>query len=460
MEFVDRNAELSRLTKLYNSDQAELAVIYGRRRLGKTALVRQSLTDYEDAILFQAKQKTKELQIREFIDTAEESFPGISRIRENWDSLIGYLADQDAIVVLDEFPYLIEEEPSLPSVIQELYDYGVDESALTLVLVGSSISMMEDAALLGNSPLYGRCSEKLDITELPFNAAMSLYPDSYSPSEQILLWAVFGGTPYYIEEAATYNTISDAIEQTLLSSHSALHNDPDYVLRMELSEPTRYFSILEAIAGGNTSLNEIAQASGVDSDQISRYIDRLKRLRLVEREVPITERPEKSRRGQYRIVDSMFEFWFRFLYGTPIQYDQLTPGAYDTVVEPKMNDFASGTFETLAQHALRELYPSYTITRTGRWWYQNHEIDVVGITNSDVLLVGECKFQNSPVGYDVLSTLESHESELRWNPEQGGERKCEYAVFSKSGFTNSLREIATERDDVSLFTAEDVVNAL
>ncbi len=146
-QFVNRTEELARLRDLYNSDEAELAVIFGRRRLGKTALVKESLKEHDDAVVYQAKQKTSALQLQQFIDTATESYPGVARIREDWDEVLGYLAEQDAIIVLDEFPYLVEQTESLPSVLQAMFDYELDESAATIVLVGSSISMMEDAAL-------------------------------------------------------------------------------------------------------------------------------------------------------------------------------------------------------------------------------------------------------------------------------------------------------------------------
>ena len=195
--FVNRVEELSRLQRLYDSDDAELAVIFGRRRLGKTALVRQSLEQYDNAIIYQAKQKTSALQRQQFVETAAESYPGVTRIRQEWDDLLGYLAEQDAIIVLDEFPYLVEQDASLPSVLQAMFDHELDDSTVTIVLVGSSISMMEEAALLGSSPLYGRSSLKLDVRQLPFGAAMTFFDDAYTPDEQVCTWGVFGGVPYY-----------------------------------------------------------------------------------------------------------------------------------------------------------------------------------------------------------------------------------------------------------------------
>lgn len=458
--FVNRTEELSRLHSLYESDQAELAVIFGRRRLGKTALVRRSLEQRDDAIVYQAKQKTSALQLQQFIETAADSYPGLTRIREDWEEVLGYLAEQDALIVLDEFPYLVEQDESLPSVVQAMFDHELDESSSTFVLVGSSISMMEEAALLGNSPLYGRSSLKLDIRQLPFDAAMEFFDDAYSADEQVLTWGVFGGIPYYLEEVSPDSTLAENIRQTILTRHGTLHNEPDYVLRMELTEPTRYFSILEAIAGGRTSRNEIAGTTGIDYNQLSKYLNRLSRLRLVDQHVPITEDKERSKRSRYRIRDQFFRFWFHFVYGTGEQYDELGEEAYDALVEPELADFVSRSFEGLCCSALRTLYPDETITETGQWWYDEHEIDVVGLTTEETLIAGECKFQQSPLGYDAFSKLQDHVEELRWSPNTGGKRVDQFALFSRSGFKPSVKEAAAEREELQLFSVENVVDAL
>ncbi|WP_323677045.1 ATP-binding protein [Halorubellus sp. PRR65] len=459
VEFVNRTEELSRLRDLYESESAELAVIYGRRRLGKTALVRESLARDEEPMIYQARQKTSALQLKQFIDAAAESYPGVTRIREDWEEILRYLAEQDAIIVLDEFPYLVEQEESLPSVLQAMFDHELDDSAATFVLVGSSISMMEEAALLGNSPLYGRSSLKLDIRQLPFDAAMEFFDETYTADEQVLTWGVFGGVPYYLEEVSPDATLAENVQQTILSRHGTLHDEPDYVLRMELTEPTRYFSILEAIAGGSTSRNEIAGTTGIDYNQLSKYLSRLSRLRLVDQHVPITERKERSKRSRYRIRDPFFRFWFHFVYGTGEQYDELGTEAFEALIEPEIPDFVSRSFEELCCSALRSLYPTYTITQTGQWWYGEHEVDVVGLTAGDTLVVGECKFQQSPLGYDALSKLQDHVEELRWTPEDGSSRAEQYALFSRNGFKQSVEEEAADRDDLRLFTVADVVDS-
>jgi len=458
--FVNRSDELARLHDLFESDRAELGVVYGRRRLGKTRLVKKAIEDHERTVFYQARQKTADLQLEQFVETASETFPGIEDIRPDWERLFRYLGDRDANVVLDEFPYLIEQDESLPSVLQALFDHEFDASNTTFVLVGSSISMMEEATLLGDSPLYGRTSLKIDIRQLPFESVSAFLPNDASADEIVRAWSVFGGVPYYLEELDDDRSLGENIQQLVLSRHGSLRNEPEYVLRMELTEPTRYFSILEAIAGGATSRNEIASTTGIEYNQMSMYLDRLSRLRLIERHVPVTEKPERSKRSQYRLRDPLFRFWFRFLYGSTDRYDQFGENAYERLVEPEMADFISPAFEDLCCRALWTVYDELPIVDVGQWWYQDHEIDVVGLTDAETLVVGECKYRSSRTGHDALRSLESHVEELRWTPPSGGSRHVEYALFSRAGFTESLRDTAADRDDLRLFDLKDVVDAL
>jgi AAA+ ATPase superfamily predicted ATPase len=456
--FVDRETELSRLRDCYDSDEAELVVVFGRRRLGKTELVRESLSDRDDAVQYQATETTARIQLDEFADVAAESFPGVDRVESDWESLLGYLAERDAVVVLDEFPYLIDADDSLPSVVQRLWDQELQDTAATIILIGSSISVMEEATLLGNSPLFGRFTEKLDLRQLDFQTAREFLPDSYTPEEQVFAWGTFGGTPYYLDGVDLDHDLGTVVQQSVLSQQGFLHNEPEYVLRTELTEPNRYFAILKAIAAGNTTANEIAQTVGIDGRQISTYAQKLERLRLVEREVPVTEDATSSRRGRYRILDPLFRFWFRFVYGNGGRYDRLDEEAYETVVEPEMADFVSPEFENLCRAALPALYPNETFVDVGRWWYKEHEVDVVGLTNGRTIVAGECKFTNAPLDYSALASLEGHADEIRWSPDSGGDATRKYALFARNGFTQSVQEAAADRDDLRLFDLEEIID--
>ena len=463
--FVNREQELDRLHKLYKSDSAKLSVVYGRRRMGKTALVVKSIQDRDDAVYHQAAHGTTEQQLDSFIADAATVFPGVNRIRRDWENVLTYLAEQDAIVILDEFPYLVDENEALPSLVQRLWDHNVEDTAATFVLTGSAIGMIHKIALDGSSPLYGRLSKrpngKLEIGPLPFAAAMEFFPN-YAPAEQVIAYGVFGGTPEYLRAVDDTQSLQGNITETLLLRDGGLHEEPEDVLYRELDEVDRYFAVLKAMAAGNHKRNEIIQAAGINANSASYYLSRLRELQIIEQEYPVTVDPSRSRNSRYRIRDQLFAFWFRFVHGRSSRYEVFGADAYDELVEPHLPDFVSSSFERLCQRAvLYEYGDVYTFTEVpDRWWdTDGREIDIVAPTNGDTLLVGEAKFQQQPMGYDVLAQLEQEAPEVEWSPTDG-DVNYEYALFSRSGFASSLEEAAEERDDLGLFTVDDLVETL
>lgn len=456
--FIDRDEERAALRERYTDEAPSLIAVWGRRRVGKTELVEQSIQDHDGAVHYQATETTKQVQLDDFVAEAAEIFPGTQRIRREWEDVLGYLAEQDAVIVLDEFPFLIKADESLPSVVQRLWDHEVGETNVTIVVIGSSISMMKEKVLSGGSPLYGRFDTRLQLRELDFDAAMEFFPD-YSPEQQLLAWSVFGGTPHYLQAVDDDRPVKDNVFDAILAKQGFLHDEPEYVLRTELEEPNRYFAILTAIAAGRHSANEIAQAAGINADQISNYLKNLQDLEIVQREVPVTEAPAQSRRGQYKLQDALFRFWFRFVYGQGDKYDRAGEDAYEQLIAPHLPDFVSPKFEQLCQEAVYSLYEEYTFDRLGRWWYQEREIDVVGLTTEATMVAGECKFTNSPMGYDVLSRLENDVSEVRWSA-SGPDIDHEFCLFSKSGFGQSLLDAADTREDLRLFSIDDIVTSV
>jgi len=190
--FINRRDELDLLQSRFESETAELLVIYGRRRLGKSALVREAIRDRDDAVYWQATEETPAAQLTNFVDTASDTFPLLEDIQRDWEALLRALGREDAIVVLDEFPYLIESDDALPSKVQRVWDLHLQETEMTLVLVGSSISIMEEKVLGGGSPLYGRRTATIDLPPLSLDDARELYPAAEA-DETIQSWGVFRG---------------------------------------------------------------------------------------------------------------------------------------------------------------------------------------------------------------------------------------------------------------------------
>ncbi|MFB6159437.1 MAG: ATP-binding protein [Candidatus Nanohalobium sp.] len=454
--FVNRRDELDRLNSLFDSREAELAVVYGRRRVGKTALVTQAIEGRENAVYYQAVETTKKDQIESFMATVKEEFPEIEDLRKSWEPVLKYLIQEEAIIVLDEFPYLVDSDESLPSVLQRLWDHETDNSEAKLVLTGSSIGMMYDIALEGG-PLYGRVSQnpngEFSVDQLPFSAATEFFP-GYSDEEKVLAFGIFGGTPHYLNAVDSEKSIAENVQETILSQGGGLHDEPETVLRMELDEVNRYFAALKSMARGNRSRNEIVNDTGIEQSSAGYYLNRLEKLHIIQRDHPVTEDPRKSRKTRYRIRDRFFKFWFRFVYGQTTRYDLYGENAYKDFIEPEIADFTSETFEYLCQEASVNLHSDLKFRKIGRWWRKGREIDVIGLTNSDKILVGEAKFTSSPLGYNTLSKLEGDAANLNIDKEK------RYALFSRNGFKESVKEAAGEREDLYLHDLGDIIRNL
>jgi AAA+ ATPase superfamily predicted ATPase len=444
MDFVDREKELERIEKDIGSDTSELVVVYGRRRIGKSELVKQSLD--EDVVYFQATEGTPEIQLDDFIESVAQIYPGVENIRKDWEAVLEFLAEKDATVAIDEFPYLIESDSTVPSVFQRFWDN--QDSRINLVLIGSSISVMNEKVMSGGSPLHSRWTERIDLRPLSFENSAKFFP-KYSSEEKVEAWSVFGGTPHYLKSIEPEKSFRENVEDLLLSEQGSFRDEPEFLLRSELSQPHRYMAALKAIAAGNTSRNEIAQASGIENSSIGSYLSKLENLRLIEREVPVTEDPPRSRSGRYKIKEPLVKFWFRFIYGNEDQIG-LTDDPLQDIVSPGLNDYVSSFFEELCIQKLPELFES-KFTGVGRRWYNEDEIDVVGLREEGKVL-GECKYTTSEIGMPVLAKLEGKEEKLRV------EGDTDYVLFSKSGFKQGLKEEERKREDLYLFSLKDLVN--
>ena len=454
-QFVDRNAELDILADSYESDTAEFVVLYGRRRLGKSELVRQSLANRDDAIYYQAVESTAENQLEQFAEKATTQFPSLKRVRHDWELFLETLGEEDAIVVIDEFPFLIEEDESLPSRIQRVWDMELQETAMTLVLVGSSISVMENKVLSGSAPLYGRRTATIDLKPLSIADVRQFFPE-YDSETVVTAWSIYGGTPYYLQTINPDQPLGTNVENSILSERGLLYSEPEFLLRTELRQPNTYFSILRALAHGRRTPNEIAGMAGVETGSLSTYLQKLRRLRLVERHIPVTESPTTSKRGRYRIAAPLFRFWFRFVYGQQDQLQMHDGDTFGELVAPELPDYVSPLFERLCQRSLWRLIDRQ-FSEVGQWWFKEYELDVLGLSESG-LVAGECKFTNSPVSEGVLTDLERTTTEVQWSqgPPDG---EPLYVLFSRSGYTDDLKRVAETRDDVQLFDLSAVISA-
>jgi AAA+ ATPase superfamily predicted ATPase len=460
MTFYDREAELDTLTDAVESPGADFVVVYGRRRVGKTELLKEFCTN-RPHIYFLAAQEAEHRQREKFLDQIADHFDErVPRI-DGWDEAFEYLGEQlqreGLVVVIDEFPYLVAENDSLPSYVQGFVDQELDGTDSMLVLCGSSVSTMESEILGHESPLYGRRTAQLDVTPFSFRQAREVI--TYDIQDAIRSYAVTGGTPMYLTLFDYTQSLAANIQSHVLSPSAVLYNEPEFLLRTELRNPARYMSILEAVALGHTTPNEISGATGIDSGPLSKYLQTLRRLRLIERDVPVTASGKKSKRSRYRVADEFLRFWFRYVEPNRSSIEEAPEIVYDGTIEPDLPTHVATTFEDVCQEAVwagirRGTFDPYS--EVGRWWYGEEEIDIVGLApNDDRVLLAECKWTTDPVGEDLVESLRAKAENVRWGPP---DRDEQFALFSKNGFVDGLE--AQLDDSWSLFTVSDIDDLL
>ena len=440
--FYNREEELEALRQEYDSDSFSLVVVYGRRRIGKTELLKKSC-ESRDHFYHLVPQDSETVQRGRFVEELADHTGERTPRTDDWRDAFDYLAEtleKDTVVVLDELPYLVESSDSVLSDLQWLVDERLDDSESTLVLCGSSISVMESEVMGHESPLYGRRTAQIDVQ--PFTFGEALEAIDYGFEDAVRSFSATGGTPMYLTAFDYDKSLSQNLLDNHLSKNSVLHNEPEFLLRTELRNPSRYMSVLEAVATGYTTPNEISGRTGIDTGPLSQYLRKLRRLRLIEREIPVTADRKKSKRSIYRVADEFLRFWFRFVEPNRSGTEQNPELVLENEILPNLDGYVSETFEDVCREAVWKLSGSDELdgsySKVGRWWYGEDEIDIVGLdSQNSAALFCECKWTESPVGFDVARSLEEKADEVRW---RNGERTEEFVLFSKSGFEEGVSD--------------------
>ncbi len=380
-KFIDRERELGLLEKRFKSDKGEFIVIYGRRRVGKTALITEFIRRYSGIYLL--ARETSDLEnLRRFSEKVALYFNDKVLLKnpfKNWDAFFEYLSqksqEERLIVAIDEFPYLVLSRKELPSILQEYWDGPLSEGKLYLIISGSSLSMMEK--LLGyKSPIYGRRTGQLKMTPLDFFNARKFFPRT--PIEDFVrAYSILGGTPAYLLEFEEGLTLEENLTENYFRQDSLLYGDAEFILREELDRPRLYFAILEAIARGRTTIGEIMNETGIERATAGKYLSVLVDLGMVRREIPVTE-SRKSRRGRYYINDPYFAFWFRYVHPNADLIETGNGEMLTRLVMKDLNEHVGRVFEDVArQFILRNKKLPLKPTNVGRWWRKGEEIDLV-----------------------------------------------------------------------------------
>jgi AAA+ ATPase superfamily predicted ATPase len=445
--FINRERELQFLEERYLSNRAELIIIYGRRRVGKTFLLRKFL-EGKKGVYFVVSRLGNILQ--DFSEAIADQLGVYPPMFLSYKDLFRYMAQESSrertIFIVDEFQRLAESDPSFLMELQSAWDNFLRNSNIFLVLSGSSIGVIEKIALSSSSPIFGRRTGQLKLKPFTFKCAKE-FMKSWPCEDKIRAYAVYGGTPAYLTHIDTSKTQIDNIKRNILEPSGPLHEEPYFLLSTETREPLRYMAILEAMASGATTLGEIASKSGISTNELPRYIRTLEALLdLVEKRYPLLEEGRRGR-ATYIIKDNFIRFWFKFV--RPNLYI-LELGEVERVaqrVKENLDQYVSQVFEEIAFQHFSHAVPAI---RIGKWWKGETEIDGVAIDEkTKTAYFMEAKWTNKPVDKQVLRQLEAKAQEFDWKK---NERKEVYYIYSRSGFT------FTREEDVELVNLQELCN--
>ncbi|MDR3293580.1 MAG: ATP-binding protein [Clostridiales bacterium] len=466
---LGRKRELDALNKAYDKDGFNFSVVYGRRRVGKTSLINEFLQEGRKKVIFYTATEQNNLSnLQDFSEAVFSVYPegrAIVDVFPSWDKAFEYIAkqakDEKLVLVIDEYPYLAGANKSISSILQRQIDTVFCKQNIKLILCGSSMSFMENQILGYQSPLYGRRGDQYKIEPLDYYDSAEFFDDTeefvnVTYEEKLLGYAVTGGIPQYLNIIKAQGSVETGIKENFFGKFGYLYEEPQNLLKQELREPAVYNTIIAAIANGATKLNEIATKSGEENAKCNKYLKGLVDLGIVEKENPIDT--NKERNGVYRIKDHMYRFWYRFV---PENVTNIESGKMEFIyrerVEPYLNEYMGHAFEDICkQYMLRrniaETLP-FVFDKIGRWWGSNpklkqeEEIDLVAVSRNKALFC-ECKWRNEKADLRILKELK-RKAELLCDYTE----KC-YCVFSKSGFTDALKQEAC--DSVLLIDLADL----
>lgn len=462
--FIGRSKELSKLNRMYKSDKFEMAIIYGRRRVGKTTLINEFCKD-KATVLFPAIESNAEQNleilsgaisyVQNGKSNAEFSYKSFS---DAFSRLEEISKDKRIVFVIDEYPYLAKADKSISSLLQKYIDHNFRKTKLFIILCGSSMSFMEKQVLGYQSPIYGRRTAQFKIEPFDYYDTGKWFPN-YTNEEKAIMYGITGGVPLYLEEFSPDLTIKENLLENFFDRNAMLYEEPSNLLKQELREPAMYNAIISAIASGKSKLSEIASTVGTENGLCTKYISNLISLGIVKKEIPVTD--PKSKRPIYQIEDNFFRFWFTFVAkNTASIVSGRIKQSYDEVVGRRLSDYMGTIFEKMCRDYI--LYYDnalpFNMSEVGQWWGGNPktkkqaQIDVV-VTSTDGKkgIVGSCKFKSDKIASDELLLMQEYAEAM------GNFEEKYYYFFSKSGFTDDM--LKHKGEYIRFITLEDMYDS-
>lgn len=464
MRFIGRKNELHTLNTEYNRNSS-FVVIYGRRRVGKTTLIKEFLKN-KTAFYYLATEELESQSMKRLANVIARTTKNtlLQKIEfSDWLDLFQLIADykpeEKKVLVIDEFPYLVRTNSAFPSILQNAWDEFLKDSNVMLILSGSLMGMMQKHALSYDSPLYGRRTAQMRLTPLPFT---SIYETQNLPFEQAVeQFALTGGVPKYLEFFEDGRPLEEQLKDVVFSKNGFLYEEPNFLLKSESLTAVNYFSIIKTIADGNHKLGKIASALGQESSSLTPYLSTLSNLGFIEKRTPITEKnPEKSRKGLYFIADNFLRFWFCYVYpykgeleldNMQIVLDEIHKDFKEKFVAFAYEDICKDIFAKLCSNNAISFVPS----RIGSYWLNDYdgdtEIDVMSVDHQNKqVFAGECKYHTKPVDAPVYFTLKEKVDNAAEIRKSFPKYNVIYGLFSKSGFTKRMLDIAKENPNILL----------
>lgn len=471
--FVGRKRELSSLEKLYHQQGFGMTVIYGRRRIGKSTLIREFLKD-KRAIFYTAtkvgKARNLELFCQQVVSLLDPSLTGVSfpSLEAILDFITDRLSGDKLVLVIDELPYWAQDDGALLSVLQKYIDTRWSEQDMMIILCGSSLSFMENKVLSEKSPLYGRRNTQIRLEAFDYLEAAEFVPD-YSSENKAIIYGITGGVAKYLAMIDPRGSADDNIKAQFFNTDGYLYDEPRNLLAQEFTDVALVNNVIEQIASGSNTVNEISQKIGQNSSTVLYALDKLIQVGLITKKKCITE--EKNRKKtQYVLKDQMFRFWYAFI---PKATSIIEIGQgdlyFDRVVKPQIHNYMGSVFEEMCRYyTLKEgICGAFgnTLTEVGTWWgteillrgsekvQQSADIDVVGISELDkTAVLGECKFKKEKIDKNVYDTLLRRSAVI-----SGKYRIIRFLFFSLSGYTSWFDSI--QNNDIVLLTLDDLYHA-
>ena len=464
MRFIGRKNELHTLNTEYNRNSS-FVVIYGRRRVGKTTLIKEFLKN-KSAFYYLATEELESQSMKRLANVIARTTKNtlLQKIEfTDWLDLFQLIADykpeEKKVLVIDEFPYLVRTNSAFPSILQNAWDEFLKDSNVMLILSGSLIGMMQKHVLSYDSPLYGRRTAQMRLTPLPFT---SIYETQNLPFEQAVeQFALTGGVPKYLEFFEDGRPLEEQLKDAVFSKNGFLYEEPNFLLKSEFLTAVNYFSIIKTIADGNHKLGKIASALGQESSSLTPYLSTLSDLGFIEKRTPITEKnPEKSRKGLYFIADNFLRFWFCYVYpykgeleldNMQIVLDEIHKDFKEKFVAFAYEDICKDIFAKLCSNNAISFVPS----RIGSYWLNDYdgdtEINVMSVDHQNKqVFAGECKYHTKPVDAPVYFALKEKVDNAAEIRKSFPKYNVIYGLFSKSGFTKRMLDIAKENPNILL----------